>query len=443
MILSRWIKKLRLETEVGNSAEYLDFGLGSNQGGNPISFVKYKFNSNDESASMFKWLSKEGFEDTQYIGFFNIEAIKSWLNFEPLIDRIISFSRSNNFFIFNLNEVFSLNMSSQPQDIRIKYLDKPDINSSVIREENVLKLFTPPDYPTYLEDKRVLKKESNPGEIDIVAYNMGVYGILCDHPSSLFLSRRFPNNIILTSYSDYNVTLINEVLNRMKIESFIDNDYSNLLNNSELNTKFKNELNEQYLNTLEQTLNNLTDYQRNKIKDISTNINIITNKVFIINGESIKLNKEIDNTKFYNKILEELRIIVRPNFNIDNYKNEHFCETLLLIASFLNNYTTRTKTIEIFRQVKELAPLIEEQLKQERLRLEQERIQQERLRQERIQQERLRLRQEQQQREQREQQEQEQLKKQRKDRNGGNSSKHKYLKYKTKYLELKKKQHTD
>ena len=392
MILSRWIKDNRLNTEIGlQEGDQLDFGL-KNYRGNSIRFVKYNFNSNNNTASIYDWLSDGGYQDTQYIGFFNIKAIEHWLNFNFTVDYLTNFI-TNNYFIFKLNQVFSLNPSDQ---VTIQEVTGLTINSSVTKVNNQLQYFTPPAYPVYNEDRSIRSYHSNPGEIDIIASNMGVYGILCNHATDLLYSSKY-NDTLRENYSDINVRLINEVLTRLRTFNF-----------TELENNFTRKLQEYYFDTLQNNLKNIT---KDKPR---TYINSLT-----IDNNGIRLRDEIKyTTKItqYPIILNSLKITynkINISKQIDDYINIHFIGALLNIASFLNNSISRAKTIEILNVVRAIA---EEQQRQEQQRQEQQRQEQQHKRQ------RLLV--------------------------GGNhlestvieyNSKHKYLKYKTKYLELKKK----
>ena len=69
MLLSRWIKPSRLNIETDrDSSTQLDFGL-RNYRNQSIRFAKYKFESNDNKASIQTWLYADSYERTQYFGF--------------------------------------------------------------------------------------------------------------------------------------------------------------------------------------------------------------------------------------------------------------------------------------------------------------------------------------------------------------------------------------
>lgn len=355
MLLSRWIKNNRLNIEL-DTTSHLNFGL-RNYKNYPISFVQYIFNSNNSQANLKTWLSVGSYENTQYIGFFNLDSIRNWLNMDFTTDYIAGFV-TNNFFIFDLDQVYSLSgLNFEKKELN------PAINDSVIRENNVLKYFKPPGYDVYTEEGRLSETYSNPGEVDIVASNMAVYGIISDGPENLMLSTKDKNNTLEKNYSNRNVKLINHVLDKMRERGFIG-VYDNLVNSTQLNEHFTRKLQELYFQQLEQLLNNSNHPNHKGIKDTIKSIK----ELIIINGEgkdeNIQLNhnnKYNVNTGKYSRVFDQLKKfgINVISFYIkgkeNEYINEKFIGALLNIASFLNNPTYRENTITIFNEVNEIA----------------------------------------------------------------------------------------
>jgi hypothetical protein len=341
MILSRWIKDERLNTEIDlQEVDQLDFGL-KNDIGNSIRFVKYNFNSNNNTTSIYDWLSDGGYKDTQYIGFFNIDAIRDWLKFNLSFDYHSRFI-TKNYFIFKLNQVFSLNPSDR---VIIREVTGLTINSSVTKVNNQLLYFTPPAYPVYNEDRSIRLYHSNPGEIDIVTSDMIVYGILCNHTTDLLYSKNYN---LRKNYSDNNVRLINEVLDRLRTFNFTIPVDANLLNVIELEDIFTRKLQESFFDTLQNNLKNITN----------NNARIYINK-FTKDNNGIQLKDEIKYTMKINQypiIFRHVGITynnVIISKQIDDYINEHFIGALLNIASFLNNSISRAETIEILNVVRQ------------------------------------------------------------------------------------------
>ena len=167
MILSRWIKNNRYRDEI---KETISFGSPS------IQFAKYKFNSNDSKSSLSEWLTAGTYVGTQYIGFFKTEYIKSWLTFNQVLDRTSTFVTAN-FFTYDISQVVS-SLDITQEIIKLERDDIKDVNNVVQRKDNTFQYFTPPGYPIIYEDGSVKEIVSNDGEIDVVASNMVVYGIL-------------------------------------------------------------------------------------------------------------------------------------------------------------------------------------------------------------------------------------------------------------------------
>ena len=189
MLLSRWIKPERLIIELIDHSPQLNFGLRNYQDYS-IRFAKYKFDSNDSKANLKTWLSAGGYKDTQYIGFFELDSIRNWLNIDFTVDEKKHFE-TNSFFIFNLDQVFSLSGTNfEKRELQ------PTIRETITRENNVLKYFNPPSYDVFYEDGTFYKTYSNSGEIDIVASNMAVYGILSNSPINLMLSNKDSNDTL-------------------------------------------------------------------------------------------------------------------------------------------------------------------------------------------------------------------------------------------------------
>ncbi len=361
MILSRWIKDSRLNDELGDHSVQLSFGL-RNSRGEPIQFARYDFMSNDARASIYQWLTAGGYTGTQYIGFFNLEDIRNWLNMDFVIDKLSGFQTSN-FFICNPQQTFLTNN----QHPVIQNLGTPPINSSVLTENGILKLFEPPGYPVYLENGNIIRYEANPGEVDIVATGMHVYGIYCTNKTDLILStkRQYYNNL-RENYSELNVNLINAVLDRMRQRGFA-NVHDNLLNLTQLNQHFTQQIQDIYFNTLNQIVNNLNNnhYQNNQqIRNLILRLNGYADGIVVQNGNNILLNEQLRHQvdiRAYSGLFGSLNrnfSIEQPDvlnitFEVNQYINENFMGSLLNIASFLNNPATRAATIDIFTEVRQ------------------------------------------------------------------------------------------
>jgi hypothetical protein len=359
IILSRFIKddRLNIETEI---TFQIDIGL-RNYRNDPIRFAKYKFESNDNTKSIFSWLSFGEFQDSQYIGFFELDSIKSWLEGKQLTDMISHFLReSDHFFIFDLNHVFSNTHGINIKKVSLnKSPNIPKLEDSITRENNVLKYFSPPPYPELNEDESVKAWHRNPGEIDIVAYNMSVYGILSNTPKNLIPS---PDNILINNYSDINVQLINHVLDRLRLREGFTDVYKNLLNSTELTNKFTRELQDLYFQQLNYLLNTETHPNYTQIKDIIihklTSLTMINDEGNITLDENNRYDVKISVYNHIFKLLEKYRI-VNPTFIIQKkvieYINKHFIGALLNIASFLNNRERNIVTIGILTEVRQIA----------------------------------------------------------------------------------------
>lgn len=360
MLLSRWIKNERLNIELENSSLPLDFGLRDYHG-RPISFVKYKFNSNDGRASLYEWLSADGYNDTQYIGFFELDTIRDWLSGRLSVDMISKFTFGATFFIFNLDQVFSLKIDV-PQISKEK-LENPKLEDSIIRKDNALQYFTPPVYYEYYEDgTRKPEPKFNPGEIDIVASNMAVYGILPGDPKNMILLYSDPNHSLINTYSDNNVKLINHVLSKMRAKQFIS-VYDDILNKNQLRDILTKQLQDLYFQELKKLIDNKKHSKYKEIKDYFIKIK---DKIedFIIDDNNIQFNydKRYEiNINIYSIIFRNLRRfdVKDPTFFIDQEVNKYidinFIGALLNIASFLNNPITNRDTIDIFTEVKNIA----------------------------------------------------------------------------------------
>lgn len=357
MLLSRWIKPERLIIELIDHSPQLNFGLRNYQDYS-IRFAKYKFDSNDSKANLKTWLSAGGYKDTQYIGFFELDSIRNWLNIDFTVDEKTYFV-TNSFFIFNLYQVFSLSGTNfEKRELQ------PTIRDTITREKNLLKYFKPPSYDVFYEDGTFYKTYSNSGEIDIVASNMAVYGILSNSPINLMLSNKDSNDTLNKNYSDINIKLINHVLDKMREKDFTG-VYDNLLNLTELNKHFTKVLQDIYYQQLDALLNNSSHPKYKDIKKLIEKMNDIIEDSIIIDGKNIRLNPDmkyevpIKGYSMISRILNTEFGINRILFNIkmeeNKYINEHFIGALLNIASFLNNPITNINTITIFTEVNAIA----------------------------------------------------------------------------------------
>lgn len=360
MILTRWIKDERIEDEL---SDFIDIGLRSINN-NPIQFVRYNFNSNDANVTLGDWLKAGGYIGSQYIGFFNINAIRTWLTAISVTERIHNFANGINFIMLNFKETYMLD-NQRP---RIEELKNLKLYYSVRREEGKLKYFTPPEY---IEDGSNIE-HSNPEEINIVAFNMAVYGIYCPSPYILLKSeptRNPPSGNLKNNYTDRNVKLINEVLNSLRIQFPAEKVKPNLLTYSEFYNLRRQQTQDECFNKLQEFIqkinsNNINFNTFNFIQwsEIFTTIftfNLgVGEQVFVKeNNGIISLNEELKYfipEDIYKSRLDKLKINIQfYSFESETieYINDNFSTSLLNIASFLNNPDTRVQTIQILTQV--------------------------------------------------------------------------------------------
>jgi len=341
MILSRWIKNERMKEEI---IDTIDFGL-KDYANKPIKFAKYNFASNKNQASIYEWLTANSYEESQYIGFFNLNEIKNYYNNENFY--IDEFTRFNtiNFFTFNLNNVFSLDEDNQLIIKKKLDIPKEDINLRILREKNVLKYFTPPPYAVKYSDGTTKENYSNPGEIDIVANDMAVYGILCNHATNIIKSIKTSNDI---NYSDNNVNLLNNILKKIRNSNIdVGNDIQFLKTHNQLKIDYEEEFKNLYFDTIDEIL-----IENNNINDELNKYCNTMKKYFIFDNENnpLRANREINidcgalerllnvlNDKSINKIQKQKFII---NQKINEYIDNNFLKTLLYIVGFLNNVDT-------------------------------------------------------------------------------------------------------
>ena len=340
-ILSRWIKNNRDTVETDDN---IDIGL-KNMIGSPIFFSKYKFNSNTGTATINSWLSSNSFIDTQYIGFFKYKYVVDWINKPQSTDYYSHFASQGNFFVFkalynnsttNLttNSIFSTKNMNTP--INIKKIEKPTLDTIITVEENIFKFFEPPKVEIFFEDGTRKSTEENPGEIDIVANNMAVYGIKCRSANDLI------NNI---NYSDDNITLINNVLDQLNASNF------KLLNKKEIRNLYTEKFKNRYFKYIKKNISKIPDEY----------LNILGNPF----NEELKFNISLDKYgKFFDKVNEYLEknnepIIKLPTLNIEleinNYISSNFLNALLIITTYLNNVETHNNTRQILQLVEQAA----------------------------------------------------------------------------------------
>ncbi len=358
MILTRWIKDERIEDEL---SDFIDIGLRSINN-NPIQFVRYNFNSNDANVTLGEWLKAGGYIGSQYIGFFNINAIRTWLTAISVTERIHNFANGINFIMLNFKETYMLD-NQRP---RIEELKNLELNDSVRREEGKLKYFTPPAYTE--NDSNI--EHSNPEEINIVAFNMAVYGIYCSSPYILLKSDPRRNSSfgnLKNNYTDRNVRLINEVLNRLRIQ--FPGVKPNLLTYSEFYNLRRRQTQDECFNKLQEFIQKINSNSINfntfnfiQWSEIFTTIftfNLgVGEQVFVKeNNGIISLNEELKYfipEDIYKSRLDKLKINIQfYSFESETieYINDNFSTSLLNIASFLNNPDTRVQTIQILTQV--------------------------------------------------------------------------------------------
>ncbi len=336
MILSRWIKPSRIFSEIDNDNKY-DVGL-TQINGDPIYFAKYLFNSNNETRSIYDWLSAGSYIGSQYIGFFKLESIKNFFNGSHLIDKFSHFN-TNTFFTFDSNDVF--NESDLP--IQVVNIENPEITGAVTVEKNKFKYFIPPDYPIYFEDGTTKEHVSNYGEIDIVASNISVFGILCDGPLNLF-NRTTRDNENMINYCDKNVNIINLILSKMK-EHAIVNNIELLITRDVLHSSLKTKISEYYVNKINKLL-----HKNDKARKLTTDRKVVE-----------LISRNMDNHDILLKILKQYRTITNDTSELKNcnimhhilkYVDINYIGSLLFIAKSLNNKLHANAMKLIFGEIK-------------------------------------------------------------------------------------------
>jgi hypothetical protein len=337
MILSRWIKNDRYGTEIRDT---ISFGSPS------IKFAKYKFDSNNSKSTLYEWLSAGTYFETQYIGFFMTESIKSWLNYSQLIDRTSQFV-TNNFFTYDISQVVS--SSDITQEItQLKRDDIKDVKDVVRRIDNTFQYFTPPSYPIHYEDGSPAESVSNDGEIDVVASNMVVYGILSSPENILSKNQEVPKG-----YTDENIALINKILEKMKSKGIGKPSKRNLLNENEIKDRVNNENFDIIDNILRQNAqnSNITMFVKdksNRFQKFDTSYKIIRNEkslksIFIVRNKLLKYVPE-NNKELYKELYKYSNTILEYSKELLKY--------LLYITQFLNSSDHKEKMIVILNETK-------------------------------------------------------------------------------------------
>ena len=145
----------------------------------PIYICKFNFNSNNQKFSIKSWLTKNLYEGSQYIGFFDMEDYKTSLEESRSINTYLTYSSNSITFFYFCLEHIKTNNHKNPN---FKHLDIKDLDIIIENKENTVQYFTPPVY----NDEIVNEKYKNDGEIDIVANNMYVYGLKMDNANNFF-----------------------------------------------------------------------------------------------------------------------------------------------------------------------------------------------------------------------------------------------------------------
>ena len=326
MILSRWIKNNRYRDEIEKT---ISFGSPS------IKFAKYKFNSNDSTSSLSEWLTAGTYTGTQYIGFFKTESIKSWLTFNQVLDRTSTFVTAN-FFTYDISQVVS-SLDITQEIIKLERDDIKDVNNVVQRKDNTFQYFTPPGYPITYEDGSVKETVSNDGEIDVVASNMVVYGILSS-PENI-LSK---NNQVPRGYTDENIALINKILEEIRNKGM--GYIPNLLNEDEV----KKSVDTINFDIIDKILRE--NFQNAKITELCTS----RPQYFERSGTFYKIIRNPASLNVLSLLRKTLLKIVPGNFQeLFKYskrileESEKLLKYLLYITKFLNSSDHQENMIEI------------------------------------------------------------------------------------------------
>jgi hypothetical protein len=336
MILSRWIKNDRYGTEI---IETISFGSPS------IKFAKYKFDSNNSESTLYEWLSAGTYTGTQYIGFFETESIKLWLNCNQATDRTSTFVTTN-FFTYDISQVVS--SSDITQEItQLKRDNIIDVKDVVIRRDNTFQYFKPPMYPIYNEDGTIKESVSNDGEIDVVASNMVVYGILSYHENILSKNKEVPKG-----YTDENIALINKILEEMRNKGIGEPNKSRLLDTDEI----KHQVNNENFDIIDKILKE--NAQNQNMKDYCGDIKLQkffqkfdTSYKIIRNSDSVKVIHGLHRNIGKNIVSGNIQAL-KIHYPVILEYSKQLLEYLLYITQFLNSSDHQENMIVILNETK-------------------------------------------------------------------------------------------
>ena len=331
--LSKWIKNDRDQIETD---EDIDIGLKS-VSNNKILFSKYKFNSNNANATMHTWLSKNNHENSQYIGFYKFSEVENWINKLQEPDYYSNFASQGKFFVLNTNQIFST--KSPPVQIIKNDIYMPNINSAITLIDDTLQFISPPVFKD-INNKEYLI----PGEIDIVANNMAVYGIKCNNANDL-------TNMI--NYSVENIILINFILDKLGLPLLKDRET--------LQQYYTKELQKKYFNCINKNINIIN---KNDLLKLNNYDNKSANVIYIVDKNELNKDNEFKlkvnyYKEFYNTYIKiSDKTIKCPDiFNINSEVNKdiktNFFNSLLNIAQSLNYIGTYEKTKIILLNIAE------------------------------------------------------------------------------------------
>jgi hypothetical protein len=200
MILARYIKQDRYYPTLIRTTQLVDLY------GNPISIAKYSFNSSKREVNVQTYLQKDGYYGKQYIGFFQESSIQQNQPTHAMF-------RSGNLFEFNITDVKLKN-----PNVNLVGIDDVRLESVIRVIPNQFQFFYPPVYT----DEGSVAQYSNAGEVDIVAEDMDVYGILftvVSHIYPSFVQENLTNSIMLKAYVDmynHNKTILNNMMDTMQ-----------------------------------------------------------------------------------------------------------------------------------------------------------------------------------------------------------------------------------
>lgn len=356
LILSRWIKDERIRIEI---TEPKNIGLKG------IKFFKYNFNSNDSNASLDTWLSLSSYQDTQYIGFFKLDEISSFFNNDYLTDKFSRFITSN-FFTFNINEIFTNNRSP----VSLKELSNVTLSDVIKPIDDIVQYFEPPIYNVIFEDGAIKSRESNDGEIDIVAKDMSVYGLLTTTPLDIITSSKNSDFTKINNGSslyEVNYSIINKVLQKLREEHIVGVPTDLLSIDGIHMQEFYNLVLEYYekfivvVNTNKDKIRKFHDHfkfkSQERFKEYKKDfLNALKAPTSDMEIEVLKRKYKIyalTLKKFGDdKIVLPRKLLSREK----KYYEENYLQRLLYITSCLNNPSSRDVTIRILEEMEDSEP---------------------------------------------------------------------------------------